>query len=243
MAKLAGDHIQVLVDGYELTGDSNKLMFDDSVNLLECTVFGDAVKKYIGGQRKMSLEHSGYLNADSARSHPVLRGISVNGAVSILVGQNTDPAVGDPMFSLLTQQEKYQAMPEVGKVIPFNAKFANRGEIGGWGVALAVPTTFTNTANGTAVNHGASSANGGAGFLHVLQAAASDTYAIVIEGSATGAFGGEESTLATFSADASALASERVSIAGTIPQYVRWKATRTGSAGDTVEIAIALIRF
>lgn len=243
MAKLAGDHIQVLVDGYELTGDSNKLAFDDSVNMLDKTAFGDRVMNYIPGQRKLGVQHSGFLNAESGRSHPVLNGIDVDGAVSILVGQNADPVIGDPMYSLLVQQEKYTSLMEVGQVIPFTAKFANRGVNGGWGVALAVPTTFTNTANGSAVNNGASSANGGAGFLHVLQVAGSDTYSIVIEGSATGSFGGEETTLATFTADASQLASERVSISGTIPQYVRWKATRAGSAGDTVEIAMSLIRF
>lgn len=243
MTKLAGDHVQVLVDAYELTGDHNKVVFDDTVTMLDISAFGHDVMNFIPGQRKYNVEHSGYLNADSGRSHPVLNGIDVNGAVSILVGQNAVPAVGDPMFSLLTQQEKYQSLAEVGQVIPFTAKFANRGANGGWGVALAVPTSFTNTANGSAVNNGTSSVNGGAGFLHVLQAAGSDTYSIVIEGSATGAFGGEETTLATFTADASALTSERVSISGTIPQYVRWKATRTGSAGDTVQLAISLIRL
>jgi len=243
MAKLAGDHVQVLVGGYELTGDSNKLNFDDSYATLEQTTFGDGVKNYILGQRKMSIMHSGFMNADAGRSHPALNGVDVSGAVSVLVGQNADPAVGDPMYSLLTLQEKYQTKPEVGQVIPFNANFANGGDIGGWGVALAVPTTFTNDANGSGVDNGASSANGGAGFLHVLQAAASDTYTIIIEGSATGSFGGEETTLATFTADASALASERLSISGTIPRHVRWKATRTGSSGDTVEIAVSLVRF
>lgn len=243
MTKLAGDHVQVLVDAYELTGDHNKVVFDDTVTMLDISAFGHDVMNFIPGQRQYSVEHSGYLNADSGRSHPVLNGIDVNGAVSILVGQNSVPAVGDPMFSLLTQQEKYQSLAEVGQVIPFTAKFANRGANGGWGVALAIPTSFTNTSNGSAVNNGASSANGGAGFLHVLQAAASDTYSIVIEGSATGSFGGEETALATFTADASALTSEQVSISGTIPQYVRWKATRTGSAGDTVQLAISLIRL
>lgn len=243
MAKLAGDHVQVLVGGYELTGDSNKLMFDDSYATFDQTTFGDEVVNYILGQRTMKVEHSGFMNAVAGRSHPVLKGIDVNGAISIIMGQNASPVVGDPMYSLLTQQEKYQAMPENGKVIPFNANFPNRGELGGWGVALAVPTTFTNTSNGSAVNNGAASSNGGAGFLHILQAAGTDTYSIVIEGSATGAFGGEETTLATFTANASELASERASISGTIPQYTRWKATRTGSAGDTVEIAVSLVRF
>ena len=111
-----------------------------------------------------------------------------------------------------------------------------------WGVALAVPVEFTNSSNGSSVDNGAASSNGGAAYLNVLTAAGADTYTIVVEGSATGAFSGEQSTLATFTLNASALGSERAAISGTIPQYTRWKATRSGSAGDTVKIAVALIR-
>ena len=76
-----------------------------------------------------------------------------------------------------------------------------------------------------------------------MTAATTDRYTIVVEGSATGAFGGEQTTLATFTLDASALGSERMAISGSIPQYVRYKATRSGSAGDTVQLAVGLVRF
>lgn len=243
MTKLAGDHVQILVGGYELTGDSNRLNINDSRDMMDVTAFGNAVHNFIPGQRMMAVQHAGYLNSDSARSHPVLKGNSVDGVFSILLGQNTDPAVGDPVYSLLTQQTRYGTMPQISKFVPFNAAFANRGELGGWGVALAVPVSFTNSSNGSAVDNGAESTAGGSAFLHILNAAGSDTYSIIVEGSTTGAFGGEETTIATFTLDASALGSEHILISGTIPRYVRWKATRTGSAGDTVEIAISLIRY
>jgi hypothetical protein len=240
---LAGDHVQVLVGGYELTGDSNKLAIDDSYKQHDVTAFSDGVHKFINGQRQMKLEHTGYLNSAAAGSHPVLKSGLLEAIVSVLLGQNAAPAVGDPVYSLGLLQGKYATMPEVDKHIPFTANFAARGQLGGWGVALAVPVSFTNSNNGSSVDNGASSDNGGAAFLHVLQAAASDTYTIIIEGSTTGAFGGEETTLATFSLNGSALGSERAAISGTLPRYTRWKATRSGSAGDTVEIAVSLVRF
>lgn len=240
---LAGDHVQVLVGGYELTGDSNSVSIDDSFKALETTTFGDAVQKYIAGQRKMTLEHAGFLNPVAARSHPALKDVALEGIVSLLLGQNAAPAVGDPAYSLQTLQSKYSNVPEVGGVIPFAATFGNKGKQDGWGVALAVPTSFTNSTNGSAVNNGAATSKGGAAYLHLLQAAAGDTYAITVEGSTTGAFGGEQTTLATFTLNASALGSERIAIAGTIPQYTRWKAVRSGSAGNTVKLAIALVRF
>jgi hypothetical protein len=140
-------------------------------------------------------------------------------------------------------QGNYDSMPAREKAVPFGALFANRGDEGGWGVALAVPVEFTNSTNGSSVDNGAATSNGGATFLHLLTAAASDTYTITVEGSTTGAFGGEEATLATFTLDGSVLGSERIDINGTIPRYTRWKAVRSGSAGDTVQAAVNLVRF
>jgi hypothetical protein len=240
---LAGDHVQVLVGGYELTGDSHQITVDDMRQLLEKTTFGDAVHNFLPSQRTSRLRHNGFLNAAAARSHPVLRGVAVDGVVSLLLGQNADPVVGDPAYSLVVQQERYQTMPQSGQIIPFSADFPNRGEVCGWGVALAVPVTFTNSISGSVVDGGAASSNGGAAVLHLLQAAASDTYTILVEGADDSGFTSNVVTLATFTLDASALGSERVGIAGTISRYTRWRATHSGSAGETVQAAVNLIRL
>jgi hypothetical protein len=240
---LAGDHVQVLVGGYELTGDLNRININDQRDMYDVTAFADGVHNFVPGKRKISFDHSGYLNNAAARSHPVLKSATIQGVVSMLLGQNAAPVVGDPVYSLYTQQGKYSTLPEVNKHVPFGAMFANTGGAGGWGVVLTPPVSFTNTTNGSGVNNSASSANGGAAFLHILQAAASDTYTIVVEQSATGAFAGEQTTLTTFTLNASQLGSERKAITGTIQQYTRFKATRSGSAGNTVKIAVSLVRY
>jgi hypothetical protein len=211
--------------------------------MYDVTAFSDAVHQFIPGRSTLTLDHAGYLNAATARSHPVLKATDVNGIVSVLVGENAAPAVGNLMFSLGVVQGQYQSLLEATKFVPFAAKFAAKGLRGGWGKALTPPISFTNSTTGTSVDNGAQTTQGGAAFLHILQAAASDTYSIIVEGSTTGAFGGEQTTLATFTLNASALGSERIDIAGTIPRYTRWKATRTGSAGNTVKIAVNLVRF
>ena len=240
---LAGDHIQVLVAGYELTGDSNRVTISDAYDMHDVTAFSDATHKFIQGQRAMSLEHLGYLNNAAAGSHPVLKGNTLQGAISVLLGQNAAPVVGNPVYSLYTLPGSYGTMPEVEKYIPFSAMFANTGDLGGWGVILTPPVSFTNTTNGSSVDNGGSSSNGGAAFLHVLQSSASDTYTIVVQGSSIGAFGGEETTVATFTLNATALGSERQAAVTSIPRYTRFKATRTGAVGNTVKIAVSLVRF
>jgi len=238
---LAGDHLQVLVDAYELTGDHNQITIDDSYKLLDATSFGMAAERYIQGQRSMSLSHKGYLNPEAAASHPVLKGIAVDGVVSVLVGQNAAPVLGDPVFNLLTQQEFYTTKPEIGQVIPFNAKFANRGELGGWGQVLVPPTSITNSSTGSNLDNGAATSKGGAAFLHILTDTISDSYLIEIEGSANGSSGWGQ--VAEFDADGLARGSERVALLTSIPRYLRYKATRFGTGGDTLRFAISVVRF
>ena len=242
MAKLAGDHVQVLVDGYELTGDSNRISIDEGRDLFDITAFGDEVHKFSPGQRIMALQHAGFMNSAAGRSHPVLQGAAVDGLFSLYLGQNAAPAAGDPVFSLLARQGRYGALPQVNQMIPFRASFANRGEDGGWGIALTQPVAVTGTTSGTAVDNRGANDGGGLACLHVLEAAAGDAYVITIEGSGSGAFAGEERTLATFALDGRSLGSEQVKIDGRIPRYIRWRAMAGPSASDRIRIAVSLIR-
>lgn len=240
---LAGDHVQILVGGYELTGDSNRISIEDKRDLYDVTAFSDAVHNFVPGKRTITMEHAGYLNSAVARSHPVLRANTLQGVVSVLLGANTAPVIGNPTYSLDTVQTQYSTLPEMAKFVPFNAKFANRGERGGWGVALAVPSTITNSTTGSGVDNGAASSKGGAAVLHILQIPTPDTYTIIVEGATNSGFSTGLVTLATFTLNGSALGSERISISGSLPQFTRFKATRTGSAGNGLRLAVNLIRF
>ena len=94
MPKLAGDHVQVLVDGYDITGDSNHVSINDNRDLFDVTAFGDEAHKFISGQRMMALQHAGFMNSDEAGSHPVLNGLDVDGLFSVYVGENAEPSGG-----------------------------------------------------------------------------------------------------------------------------------------------------
>lgn len=241
---LAGDHVQVLMGGYNLTGDQNRIQIDDSRQMHSVPAFSDATKKFIPGQRLAKLQHTGYMNAAVARSHPVFKDVSVSGAVTILVGQNADPVAGDMAYSLDGLQARYHVMPQIDQVIPFNADFSPRGVVGGWGVALAIPTSITNTTNGSANDNGAATTQGGTAFLHLLTAAATDRYSILVQGSTTGAFAGEETPVATFTLNGASIGTESIATTTTIPRYTRWRAVRTsGAAGNTLQLAVTLVRY
>lgn len=242
---LAGDFIQVLVGGYDLTGDSNRIAIGDRYVSHDVTAFGDQVHNFVLGQRQIAIDHAGYMNSAAGQSHPVLRGAAVQGVMSVFVGSNAAPTVGSPVYSTEVRQSKYATMPEASRFIPFMASFASRGGgNNGWGVALTPPFSFVASGTGTGVDNGGPTTNGGAAYLHVLQAAASDTYVITVEGATNSGFSTGLVTLGTpFVLNASQLGSERIAISGTIPQFTRFKVTRTGSAGNVVRIAVSLMRF
>ncbi len=241
MPKLAGDHVRVLVDGYELTGDSNRIGIDESRDTFDVTAFGDEARNFIAGRRSLAARHAGFMNSAAGAAHPLLKGLAVDGLFSLYLGENAAPEAGDLVFSLLARQSRYSALPTVNQAIPFEAQFANRGEFGGWGVALACLASFVGSSSGEAIDGGAASDRGGAACLHLLGAAADDRYAFRVDGSASGAFQGEESVVARFSLDGSATGSELVRIDATIPRYARWAAS-SPSATNRVAIAISLIR-
>ncbi len=243
MSKLTGDHVQVLVDGYDITGDSNHVSINEDRDVFDITAFRDKVRKFVPGQRMMAVQHAGFMNSGEAGSHPALKGADLAGLFSVYVRENAEPKAGDPVFSMLTRQGRYGALPQVNRMIPFQAVFANQDENGGWGVALTNPRHIIGSSAGGALDNGASTDGGGLACLHVLDAAASDAYTFSIEGSDSGAFAGEESVLATFALDGGALGSEQVKINRIIPRYVRWVATADPAARDRIKVAISLIRI
>lgn len=239
---IAGDHVNVLVGGFDLTADSNQLLIIDQRNLYDVTAFGDMAHHFIPSTRMCMLEHNGFMNAMTARSHPALKSATLEGAVSVMLGQNNAPALGDPTYVLVAQQGKYEVLPQVGRHVPFMAMFANLASAGGWGIVVAPPTSITTSAVGTST-FGASTNKGGLACLHILQAVSSDTYTFTLEGSTTGAFNTEQTVLATFSVNGTTLTSDYKVLSGVIPAYVRWKATRAGSAGNTIRFAASLLRY
>ncbi len=243
MSKLSGDHVQVLVDGYDITGDSNHVSINEDRDVFDITAFRDEARKFIPGQRMMAVRHAGFMNSGEAGSHPVLKGADLAGLFSVYVRENAEPRTGDPVFSMLARQGRYGALPQFNRMIPFQAVFANQDENGGWGVALTNPKHVIGSSAGDALDNGAATDGGALACLHVLDAAASDAYTFSIEGSDSGAFAGEESVLATFALDGRALGSEQVKINRIIPRYARWVATADPAARDGAKIAISLIRI
>ena len=240
MGKISGCYTRILVGGYNLSPVSNNLEIGHAFDTHDVAGF-ECIHHFIPGQEMISFTHGGLFEQDTA--HAALKVTGGEQMVTTLVGQNAAPVVGDPAHIFYSWEGQYNVSPATSAAVPFNAAYMAKGDrAGGWGIALAPIITITNTTDGTGVDNGAGTSNGGIASLHVLLAAATDTYVVKVQHSTDDI---TYADLATFSLDGSAIGAEFELVAAgtTVNRYVRYQATRTGSAGDDLTLAVAFARL
>lgn len=228
MARL-GKWAKIWVEGYNLTTRSTNVVTED----IHDEVPNDAYTtdhRYLAGQADGNITLDGYLDDAAGSTHDALETIAnaTSKLVTIALGNNATPTIGDPTASMNCQQMEYTNNPDLTAQMAINAVFKNRGTTYGmeWGLLLA-DTTVTANGNQASVDNGASSAGGGVGYLHILALSAGDTITVLIEDSPNNS---DWSTLITFTLDGTALDAERLTVAGTVDRYVRVSYTVAGAS-------------
>lgn len=125
-----------------------------------------------------------------------------------------------------------------GQTVNWQLAAQTTGDTDWNGVILEDETSVTQDTDGTTVDNGAATSNGAAVHLHVTAFSGLTSDDITIEASTTGAFGGEETTLFTF-AQVTGLTSERLTVTGTVPRYLRVVDDVTGTGSITRFVAIS----
>lgn len=107
------------------------------------------------------------------------------------------------------------------------------------GFVLEDNTTVTTDTDGTAhTGPAGGTTNGAVAHLHVTAFSGFTSDDIIIEGSTSGAFGGEETTIFTFT-QVTDVTSERVEVTGTVPRYLRVVDDVTGVGSITHFVAVS----
>jgi len=144
MAKLAGDHIQVILDDSGGTprtfadGDIISVDVPLTYDQYDVSGFGDDVHNMINGLLQAPVTVRGYLTTTAnIGTHPVIQGAFAAEAqvtLTVQVGQNADPTTGDPEFEGEYIVESYKPTIEHSGAITFEAalKPAN-GTAPAWG--------------------------------------------------------------------------------------------------------------
>lgn len=243
--------VRVLFGGANLSGDSRSignigLQYDTA----EVHGFDASLKERLVGQADaMFGPYQALFNDTPAATGPVQPGahITLNASgqpvASAFIGSGAAPAIGDPAYSMETQQTSYTLVATNSDAVVINADFTTRGNAStsaGWGVALAIGAALSATDELDSVDNGAATTAGATAVLHITQSAgamASNDWEITIEDSANDS---DFSTIGTFTADGSEATAESISIAGTVRRYVRAVATKTD--GNDIIFWINLIR-
>lgn len=131
MAALSGDNIVVKMDDSGGTlrtfadGEITSVDLGLSAKQHDVTGFGDAVQKFIPGQKMAPVSIKGYLTTTALTgTHTVIQGAFAAGSqVSLVVqvGQNAAPTTGDPEFTGEFYVESYKPVINYGGAISFAA--------------------------------------------------------------------------------------------------------------------------
>lgn len=235
---------RLYVGGYDVSGDGRSIgSLENKFGEVDFSGWSETVYNYLSdGRRKVGITgFSAHMNDATGGTITSLQDSPVAAAVTAVWGDGAEPAVGDLAYLLPPLQVSDTISFDAGASV-FNADFQpdtaqyDTDYDSPMGVVLMPLTSIGATTNGTEVDLGADGAAGAVASLHITATSSGD-FAFTIEHSDTGAWGGEEATLITFSSDGSAIGSEFGTASGAVEQYLRFVATRTAG---TVSVVCAI---
>lgn len=201
-----------------------------AVDMLDVSTLCDDAKAYIPGQESSTATFT--LIHDAAQAaHAATWATAGDIPVTYLPG---GAAVGDAAFLIDSIRTDYSTTSSVTGTVDASITAMTTGDTG-YGACIAASAAITVDTTGSAVDNGASSANGAVAHLHVTAFSGLTSNAIRIEHSTNNS---TWTTLASFTS-VTAAASQRLDIAGTINRYVRVVDDVTGTGSCTRLVAFA----
>lgn len=238
MAFQHGKSVFVMFNGYNLTGYLNKIETPATAETAETSVFGVSNKTFVPGLKDATMTaeglYDGAVSAVDAILSGIFTGLNISNNMIWFPGGNV---VGNRGYAMSLIQTAYNATGTKDDAVKINV--AGQSNVARErAVLIKAHASIAATGDGASSNAGADSSNGGSVYLEA--SAVTGTLDVIVEHSTTGAFAGEETTLATFT-QLTALGHERIviPITTTIKQYTR--ASYTIATGPAV-FAVALCR-
>lgn len=236
MTKYSAKNAIILIGGYNLSTYATAFETESNVNPIDVTGFTDASKNFIPGQLSGSIKADMLWSSTAGAVHTALHDFTSRHVTILPLGY----ALGNHSISMPYVQANYGAKGDPSSAVQvgtlsFESYGDNNGVEDGWVLAHG---TITNTTTGTGYQVSSAQVTSiCAATLHIWTACAADTYVVKVQDCAT--VDGVYSDLITFTADGSAITSERQTLAsGTIDKFVRVLATRTGSAGNSFGFSV-----
>lgn len=232
--------VQVLVNQYDLSGYFNAFNVSAQQATHDTTCFGNQSPAYAGGLKSGNIAADGLFSADALLGSDVALPplLGTNAVITLLPKGGT---VGNRAYTLQDVVKSYDIGVKVADMIR-NHIAADSVDGYDYGVSLHALQAETATANGTAVDNGAATTNGGVAQIHltVMSGTSTPTLTAKIQHST------DNSTWADLAGGAftalTALGSQRQTIAAgvTVNRYLRVVFTIAGTTPSfTFQVSFA----
>jgi hypothetical protein len=199
----------------------------------ETSTLGDTDKKFVAGLKSGSFPLEGFLDPAVGAVEALLRAQLGNQIVALYLPQGD--ALGNFGHAALATLKSDEVGTDIGDAGTVAAELEATDEVDR--ISDLHPLGAENaTGNGTGVDNGASTANGGAGFLIVTANDRNGTTVVKVQHSSDGSTWVDLVTFTTVNA-ATVPVGERIQVAGTVNRHLRVTRTIGGSTGSITFLA------
>lgn len=240
MSAIHGRSASILVNQFDLSNQLKSYNAQNSAPELECTGFQDLARVYISNFPEGSLGLEGYFHQDPTLldgTDDVFQDLINDSSPSVVTVSPEGHTFGKRSLIVNGVETRVEVQSPADGYVAAMADF--RGQVNS-GVVLAALAAYTATGNGTSVDNGAASANGGVGHQHVTaRSGTSPTNDTAIQHSVDD---GVWVDLIVFSQKI-AVGSERATVTGTVNRYTRARRTIGGTGSPSFTQLVSFARL
>lgn len=229
MAYVHGKGTAVLYNASTLSTYFNEASASRSVETAETTTFGLGAKTYIVGLQDGNMSLSGIFDGDTGAIDEVLTSTIGNDGNDVVTVAVEGLSNGKVAFSAAAKETSYELSSPVGDVVSASLEVQADGGVDR-AVVLSGAAAVTSSGQSAAVDNSASTAGGGAGYLHVTANTRNGSSTFKVQHSSDNVTFADLITFA--SVPTSTTAAERVVVTGTVNRYVRASHAPGGSTGS-----------
>jgi hypothetical protein len=228
-----GKNVNIFVNEFDFSTYFNDVSATSSIETAETTAFGSSAKEYIVGLQDGTVSLSGMFDGTTTGTDVVFSAVLGSTTKQLVVVAPSGNSVGATAIVLEADNTSYEVSGAVADVVQTSAEFQSSDGVE-HGRILSSGTAVTTTGNGTSVDNGAASTNGGVGFVSVPTNTRNGNITVKVQQSA------DNSTftdLITFTEVTSTQkTSQRVEVAGAVARYLRVNYTVAGSTGSATPV-------
>lgn len=237
MAFLHGKNTAVFYNGSNLSPYFNEASVSQDIETAETTTFGKSAKTYITGLKDGTLSAAGMFDGEEDAVDSVLSSVIGAESADVITLCPEGATAAKVSFSAAARETSYEISSPVGDVVSANLEVQATDGVDR-GVIVAANSVASASGQSTSIDQSAASTNGAVAYLHVTANNRDGATTVKVQDSSDNVTFAD---LITFSSvSASATVGQKVSVTGSVDQYVRAEIIPGGSSGSvTYTLAFA----